>query len=305
MHFGERNGQARIRFLIPYFGAWPFWFPFFLESCRRNPTIDWLLFTDCPIPEDAPGNVRFIEIDFAAYCEQVSTRLGIAFRPDAAYKLCDIKPALGFIHAEHLQGYDFWAFGDIDVVYGDLRRYFNDERLNGKDLLATHARRISGHLCLLRNNAGMREAFRRIPRWRQRYADKQHQALDEGAFSRLFIRHKNWPEGLRRLAARCYPLSRRSEFVEAHSTYSLFPDGRRVVPEYWYWRDGRLRNSEQGEEELPYLHFMVWKNQHWKDRPADELLGSPGLSQASAWVISPRGWQSLPAHDKGALDETA
>ncbi|EXF95355.1 hypothetical protein HK44_026140 [Pseudomonas fluorescens HK44] len=30
------NPSSRIFFLIPYFGRWPFWMPFFLESCRRS-----------------------------------------------------------------------------------------------------------------------------------------------------------------------------------------------------------------------------------------------------------------------------
>ncbi|WP_252274996.1 DUF6625 family protein [Pseudomonas subflava] len=294
----QEGGAPSIRFLIPYFGRWPFWFEFFLESCRRNPSIDWLLFTDCPIPDDAPGNVQFTRIGFDEYCELVSARLGIDFRPRDPYKLCDIKPALGAVHADALAGYDFWAFGDIDVVYGDLRRYFTADRLSRKDLFATHQRRISGHLCLLRNTPRMINAFRRIPRWQQRYEDQAHQALDEGAFSRIFIRHKNWPEPLQRFAARFNTWNRQSEFMEAHSTYTLHEDGRRVVPETWFFREGRLTNSEQGGTELPYLHFMVWKNSAWKGVSPDVLLGPPGLPKADAWQIGPQGWRALPVEER-------
>ena len=103
--------------------------PFFLESCRRNTDIDWLLFSDCGIPETLPPNVTVETMTFSDYCALVSRRLNIDFAPAAAYKLCDIKPALGHIHADRLQGYDFWAFGDIDLVYGDLRSYFTPDRL--------------------------------------------------------------------------------------------------------------------------------------------------------------------------------
>lgn len=291
--------QPSICFVIPYFGQWPFWFEFFLQGCRRNPSIDWLLFTDCAIPADAPENVRFVSIGFQEYCQWVSSRLGIDFRPANPYKLCDIKPALGAVHADALQGYDFWAFGDIDVVYGDLRGYFSAARLAGKDLFATHSRRISGHLCLLRNTPKMRDAFRRIPHWQRRYEDQAHQALDEGAFSRLFVRHKNWPERLRRLASRFNEWSRRSEFVEAHSTYTLHADGRRVVPEAWFYRDGHLTNSEQGDSELPYLHFMVWKNGPWKGASAAQLLGPGNLHRATSWQVGPQGWRAWP--EQGSL----
>ncbi len=293
------DGLPRIRFLIPYFGRWPFWFAFFLESCRRNPSIDWLLFTDCDVPRDAPENVQFVQISYADYCSKISQRLGIDFHPSNAYKLCDIKPALGAVHEDALGGYDFWAFGDIDVVYGDLRRYFTAQRLSQKDLFSTHSRRISGHLCLLRNSPLMRNAFRLIPNWQKRYEDENHQALDEGAFSRLFIRHKNWPEPLRRLTSQFNSWSRRSEFVEAHSTYTLHADGRRVVADTWFYRDGLLTNSEQGEQPLPYLHFMVWKNGDWKAQSPEALLGPENLHLADSWRVDRQGWHSWPKREAG------
>lgn len=113
-----------ICFVIPYFGRWPFWMPLFLESCRLNSDIDWLLFSDCGEPEHLPPNVRIEPIDYASYCAWVSQRLGIPFAPANPYKLCDLKPALGYIHEDRLRGYDFWAFGDLDVLYGRLREYF-------------------------------------------------------------------------------------------------------------------------------------------------------------------------------------
>jgi len=286
----KRTGAPSIRFIIPYFGCWPFWMDFFLAGCARNPDIDWLFFTDCGIPQNVPDNVTFIEIPYLEYCALVSGRLGIDFSPANPYKLCDIKPALGYIHAEHLDGYDFWAFGDIDVVYGNLRKYFTAERLATKDLFATHARRISGHLCLLRNTSTMREAFMRIPQWQERFADQAHQALDEGAFSRIFVRHKNWPEPLRRFAARFNRWAQRSEFVESHSTFSILPDGRRVVPQRWLLQNGRLTNSDLGDTELPYLHFLVWKNQHWKGVSPASLRGPDALAQKTAWQVCETGW---------------
>jgi len=36
----------RIVFMIIYLGEFPLYFPYFLNSCRYNPTIDFLIFTD-------------------------------------------------------------------------------------------------------------------------------------------------------------------------------------------------------------------------------------------------------------------
>ncbi len=53
----NRTALPSIGFVIPYFGNWPFWFPFFLESCRANPSINWIFHTDCGIPADLPTAV--------------------------------------------------------------------------------------------------------------------------------------------------------------------------------------------------------------------------------------------------------
>ncbi len=38
-----------IIIIIDYLGGkWPEWFPLFLESCRKNPDISWLIHTDAP-----------------------------------------------------------------------------------------------------------------------------------------------------------------------------------------------------------------------------------------------------------------
>lgn len=287
-----RPPQPSIRFIIPYFGKWPFWIPFFLRSCAYNPSIDWLIFTDCGVPENVPDNVQFKELSYGDYCELVSDRLGIRFAPPNAYKLCDIKPALGYIHEEHLSGYDFWAFGDIDVIYGDLRGYFTPERLADKDLLSTHSRRVSGHLCILRNKPEMLEAFKLIPEWQVKFSDPEHMALDERAFTKPFIGHKNWPYWLRRAAEQLKSRSRRSEFVEAHSTFTLLPNGKKVIPDKWIWADGYLSNTEQPGVLLPYFHFLFWKDAAWKAIDAENLVEDDNLHTQSRWEVSKYGWRS-------------
>lgn len=283
----------RICFLIPYFGRWPFWMPLFLESCRRNPDIDWLLFSDCGLPEGLPENVRVEPIDYASYCAQVSARLGINFAPENPYKLCDLKPALGYVHQEHLKGYDFWAFGDLDLIYGRLREYFTTARLARYDLYSTHARRVSGHLCLIRNTDTMRRAFMRMPRWQERLTDQTHHALDEGAFSRLFLWRKNFPDPLFKLVGLFNPLRRRSEFVEAFSTPDgCIPwlDGSFDFPRRWFWKEGQLSNDRDAAREFPYFHFAIWKRGAWTGHPLPAPSAIDELARCPAWVVSEDGF---------------
>lgn len=287
------NPNPRILFVIPYFGRWPFWMPFFLESCRRNPDIDWLLFSDCGVPDNLPPNVRLEEIGYREYCSLVSSRLGIDFSPVHAYKLCDIKPALGYIHEDRLAGYDFWAFGDIDLVYGNLREYFSAQRLASKDVFSTHERRVAGHLCLMRNTASTRQLFMRIKSWRARFTDNEHHALDEGAFSRLFLWRKNFPRPLFNLVGKFNPLRRRSEFAEAFSTPGgviKWHDGTDDFPARWFWRDGRLTNDRDGERSFPYFHFVCWKRNEWAQLDTPEPAVLAEIASSKHWVIDQYGF---------------
>jgi hypothetical protein len=79
--------KTSICFVIPYFGHWPFWMPFFLESCRRNPDIDWYFFSDCGRPDDLPDNVCIRAIRDDIYISHASDRLGIGFYPAVPCKL--------------------------------------------------------------------------------------------------------------------------------------------------------------------------------------------------------------------------
>ncbi len=257
--------MPKILLIIPYFGRWPFWFDLFLHTCRFNPTVNWLLIGDAEIPQDAPSNVAFKRVTYEAYLEYVSDRLGIQFKPTRPYKLCDLKPMYGFLHEEELKKFDFWGFCDLDVVFGDLRHFLNDELL-AHDVISCHATRISGHFALLRNTPVLREAFRMVEGWSDRVCDQKNHQLDEKAFSKLFIRYKNYPAWLRPFLPGFNRLGVRCSFIERYSTPDCriaWEDGSRNFPSEWYWRDGRLTNNASDNSYM-YFHFLYWKQNFWK-----------------------------------------
>lgn len=287
-----------ILFIIPYFGKWPFWIPFFIESCRANPDINWLIISDCESIPDLPANVEIRYSTFKGYCAFVSKRLGFDFSPSNPYKLCDLKPAYGYLHERDVGGYDYWGFSDLDLIYGNLRSYFSEERLNRFKFFSTHERRVSGHLCLLRNEPGMRELFWRIKDFKQRVQDLENHALDEGGFTRLFLWRKNFPKPLFKFVGWFNPLRRVAEFKEAFSTPNgtrVWIDGSRDYPAYWEWRAGCLISAKDGGREFPYLHFLHLKKKAWKsiDMPSAEALLE--LSKERGWRIDERGFKALEA----------
>ena len=120
--------------IVPYFGRWPEWINFYIESVKANPTIDWIIYTDCPEPRNRADNLIIRQMSFADYKALVSERLNIRFDPDNPYKLCDLKPMLGLLHEQDnlqlaevgtavLDATHLWEWADrilaIDAMQGD------------------------------------------------------------------------------------------------------------------------------------------------------------------------------------------
>jgi hypothetical protein len=275
----SRLKTASILKIIPYFGKWPAWIDLYLESCRHNPDISWLFYTDCGRPATAPANVQFIETTFEDYKKLVSARLDIDFNPTHPYKLCDLKPAFGFIHQDQLTGYDFFAFGDIDIIYGRLGTFLTERVLQKYNVISSHERRLSGHFSLFRNNEKYRNAFRKIPHWQQLLENDQHLGIDESKFSKVFLPHRKHPKWLRSFWSLSSSYQRNTLYKEQFSTVlSPMPwwDGRTDHPQQWFWQNGTLTNGRDGEREFMYLHFMNWKSNTW--------LPKPLRNEPSAWM---------------------
>lgn len=247
--------------LLAWFGPWPNWMRFFLASCARNPTIDWAIWSDQPPPPGAPANVRVFTQSFADYIALVAERLCISPKWTEAYKLCDLKPALGWIHRDVSASYERWGFGDLDVIYGDIRAIYDSATLD-HDIVSSHDDIVSGHLSILRNTPRIVCAFERIPRWRDMLERDQHVSFDEQVFSRLFVLRKD----IRNLRRFVTPYLGGGLFVERYST-DLSPrrwiDGTRNYPRRWFWRSGKLTAEGAGDREFLYLHFSHWQSDRW------------------------------------------
>lgn len=146
----------RIAIIIPYFGKLPNYFPLFLESCRRNPTVNWLFFTDTQEPYEWPENVQVISMSFSEFRVLVQARYDFPISLDRPYKLCDYRPAYGELLQDYIRGYDFWGYGDCDLIYGNIRRFLTDEVLGAYEKVLTR-----GHLSLYRNLLSVNQFYRR------------------------------------------------------------------------------------------------------------------------------------------------
>lgn len=277
----------KIAIIIPYFGHWPDWVQLYFNSCARNVHIDWIFYTDCEIPETQYPNLCFHSLSFGDYCDVAGSVLNIQFKPSSPYKLCDLKPFYGLIHQKELSQYEFWGFGDVDVVWGDIDHFYSEELLAKYDIFSTHADRLSGHLALIKNNDHYRNLCLNIKNWQDKLISDKNYALDEIDYSRLLYPESkfvikfylkvirkvfNWKDAwviyyhiMPIINSILFLSARRLYFKEQHTTPILSDDGLtcRHDADEWYYKEGKITNNKTNQEYI-YLHFMIYKKNNFR-----------------------------------------
>ena len=177
-----------------YFGEYPNYFNLFLDSCRANPTVNFLLFTDNEIV-DIPDNVTLIHTTFNDIKAKIQDKFDFNISLDAPYKLCDYKPIYGFIFEEYISKYDFWGYCDVDMIFGNIRHFLTEDKLEQYDKFYK-----LGHLTVFRNTKDINIAFLKDPKERYKaafttkkitvYDEYQgiQKVFDEQGFSTYFAR---------------------------------------------------------------------------------------------------------------------
>lgn len=79
------------------------YFNVFLETVRGNPTINWLLMTDDSTKYDYPPNIKVIYNTFDDLRQLVQSKFDFPICLPNPYKLCDFKPAYGYIFDKYIQ----------------------------------------------------------------------------------------------------------------------------------------------------------------------------------------------------------
>ena len=134
-----------IIILFPYFGTLPPQYGMWRTSALRNPDIDFVFFTDCDVIS-AP-NIHVHKMHFTDFKQMIANAFDFPIVLDRPYKICDYRPAFAYALSKYIKGYDFWGWGDLDVVYGDIRNFITEDVLN-------HYKMISGwgHFTLYHND---------------------------------------------------------------------------------------------------------------------------------------------------------
>lgn len=259
----------RIALIVTWFGTWPIWFPAFLRSCELNPSIDWFIFTDCPQPQGFHAdNVRFLPITIDEFNHLASQKIGRTIKLPNAYKLCDYKPAYGLIFEDYIYDFDFWGHCDVDVIWGNIRKFITEDLLSEYTIISSRRNILSGHFCLYKNKDKINRLFQTFPDYYEVLTDPKYRSLDEVLLSRHLKEARSQGN---------------SETINIHWPRRLVTDWPQLANDFvgWRWVDGKLFDIE-GNESF-YVHFMKWKKTiqtvdfGYSDRPSDFSITPLGM----------------------------
>jgi hypothetical protein len=169
--------------ILPYFGTFGPWFPLYLQSLGKQRTLDLLLLTDAH-PPPLPSNVRVIPFTFRELRDLANQKLPMPVLLHRMRNICDLRPAYGLIFEEFTRGYEYWAFGDEDVLYGDLDSMLAPQLDGVADLVSPGVNGKSGHLTVIRNHRRMNELALADPAYAEVLASPEHWAYDETSWRR-------------------------------------------------------------------------------------------------------------------------
>ena len=178
--------MEKIALIIPWIGRLPSYTKLFFHSLKPNPLIHCFFLTDQVATFALPPNVTWMRMSLYDIRELASAQLEVDAVMPHAYKLCDYKPAYGKILAAHTVDYSHWAFGDMDLIFGNVAACL-PENWTSYDVISCRKEWISGSFTVLRNSPEVRDLFMKSNVWRDVYSSSKHYSFTEvnGMFGRI------------------------------------------------------------------------------------------------------------------------
>lgn len=210
--------------------------PAFLLSCGANPDVRWLIYGDVQVATAVPPNVVFKPTTVGELNRRCSERLGTTIDIQRR-KLCDLKITYGVVFDDDLAPFDFWGCSDLDIIWGDIRRFATDARLRALDIFSSRKEKLSGHCTFYRNTPDVNRLFERIPDVRALLSTSHYEHLDERELTKY---------------VRSDPRVYWEEELATNAAYQKALGDRDL-----WWKNGRTFGPDA--RELMYIHFHKLK----------------------------------------------
>lgn len=246
-----------ICFIIPYFGKFPSYFDLWLKSAEYNSDIDFLIITDNKEKYEYPPNVTVKIMTFEEFRNSISNNYDFKISLRKPYKICDYRPAYGDLFEEHLKEYEFWGYCDIDLIFGDIRKFITDDILSKYKKINFH-----GHLSLFKNDSEMRYLYKK------RYPELIDYKI---AFSTNWSYHFDEYPGIANIIKK---INVKAIDIEEYADIDRFnfrfkkvydhsekKDDPSVIKQIFYWKNGKLYDlvkdgNKIERQELMYIHLQ-------------------------------------------------
>lgn len=254
-----------------YSGSFPDWFPLYFETLKINATIDFFFHTDGDHTPYNAQNVIFKHFSELDYLLFIKERTNFSIPSGNPYKLCDFRPLLGMIHYEDIKSYEYYGYADINLLFGDIRSFYDAPLHRGYDVISTHENMLSDHFVLFKNHELNRSFYKKIGGWKEKISAEGVVGIGEAfllkAYRDYIASQGRRFMGLNHWLYKFYGL--RLLLKEQYSTpFSPIPwiDGSQhsAQPEEWYYQDGKITNNGDGDKTFMYLHFMNFKSSKYR-----------------------------------------
>lgn len=257
-------------FIIPYIGSLPWYFPYFLHSCRYNPSIDFVILSDNKsVPVTLPPNVKIIHYTIDQFKTIAFKALGFEVVVDHGYKLCDFKPAYGYIFKDLVKGYNFWGHCDMDIIFGNIRNFMTDELLTKHDVISARHDYLTGSFALYRNGLFNNSLFMESRDYKKVFTSTQNFCFDETNYAfKAFETRLHYSEIKTEIESMTHVVKRLGEEGRL-SPYFEFQILEGLAGSM-LWSNGIL--TYKNEFEVMYFHLIKLKTIYSEENIPDRLI---------------------------------
>ncbi len=237
-----------------------------------------MFFTDCEIPTKYPDNVTFFPYSLSSLSLLISKKLNNTFSVSYPYKLCDFKPCYGLIFEDYIKDCDYWGYGDIDLIYGELEHAITDRIRDGYDVLSNRKEILSGSLSFFKNNDLLKNLYSQSSVFVAQLSYPAYMGLDETAHDST-----SWNRGSKLdLPSHCftYLVANEEKKGNIKVSFDSFCKEYIMKDQIISYQDGILWFENTS---IPYYHYVNNKDKigyklpNWKSVPASFFITSTGF----------------------------
>lgn len=239
--------RMKVVLLLPYFGKFDKLFPLWLASCKWNPHVYWMIFTDDKSDYEYPANVKVHYMSFKELKSKIQSLYDFPISLETPYRLCNFKPAYGEIFSEYLEGYDAWGYCDNDMVYGQI---LDNIPANIPQLFKIGK---YGHLSFVAKNTHKQGLYRYNDAYKIAFSTPRPLFFDEGCFMRILSKfgYQEIPLHIADLKPRIWKHVILGDNEVRDIRYHCFVWDKGVLMRYYLNKKGDIE-----KEEYVYIHFL-------------------------------------------------